>query len=53
MKVFKFTKKKIITITAICSCLVLVFICTKSFGMQHYYNELSWPFIAVSIAGDW
>lgn len=38
MKVFKFTKKKIITITAICSCLVLVFICTKSFGMQHYYN---------------
>lgn len=34
----KISKKKIIAITASISCLVLVFMCTKSFGMQHYYN---------------
>lgn len=38
MKSIKITKKKVIALTAIFSCVVLIFICTKSFGIQHYYN---------------
>lgn len=38
MKIFKITKKKgIILSTVIISCL-LIFACTTSFGMQHYYK---------------
>lgn len=34
----KISKKTLIVLTVTLSCLVLVFMCTKSFGMQHYYN---------------
>lgn len=38
VKNIKFTKKKIIIITAIASSFLLIFLCTTSFGMQHYYK---------------
>lgn len=38
MKFLKLDKRKIIILTSVISCLVFIFICTKSFGMQHYYN---------------
>ena len=38
LKNIKFTKKKIIIITAIASSFLLIFLCTTSFGMQHYYK---------------
>lgn len=38
MKFLKNNKKKIIIFVSILSCFVLIFVCTTSFGMQHYYN---------------
>lgn len=38
MKFIKMNNKKIIIITSIISCVILVLVCTTSFGMQHYYN---------------
>ena len=38
VKNIKFTKKKNIIITAIASSFLLIFLCTTSFGMQHYYK---------------
>ena len=38
MDFVKNNKKKIIVFISILSCFVLIFVCTKSFGMQHYYN---------------
>lgn len=38
MKFIKLKKKKIIILTSIIFCAILIFVCTKSFGMQHYYN---------------
>ena len=38
MKFLKLNKKKIIVLISVLSCLILVFVCTTSFGMQHYYN---------------
>ena len=38
MKFLKNNKKKITIFMSILSILVLIFVCTKSFGMQHYYN---------------
>lgn len=38
MNFFKLNKKKIIILTSIFSCIVLILVCTTSFGMQHYYN---------------
>ena len=38
MNFLKKKKKKIIVFLSILSCFVLIFVCTKSFGMQHYYN---------------
>ena len=38
MKFFNLKKKKIIIITAIVISILLIFVCTTSFGMQHYYK---------------
>lgn len=38
MNFLKNNKKKIIIFISVLSCFVLVFVCTTSFGMQHYYN---------------
>lgn len=38
MKIFKMTKKKIIVLSTIVISFVLIFVCTTSFGMQHYYK---------------
>ena len=38
MNFIKHNKKKIIVFLSVLSCFVLIFVCTKSFGMQHYYN---------------
>ena len=38
MKILKFTKKKAIIISTITIYFILVFVCTTSFGMQHYYK---------------
>ena len=38
MNFLKNNKKKIIIFISILSIFVLIFVCTKSFGMQHYYN---------------
>ncbi len=38
MNFIKNNKKKLIIFLSILSCFVLIFVCTKSFGMQHYYN---------------
>ena len=38
MKFFKDNRKKIILFLTILSIFILIFVCTTSFGMQHYYN---------------
>lgn len=38
MKIFKMTKRKLILITTIMISTLLIFVCTTSFGMQHYYK---------------
>ena len=38
MKIFKLTKKKIIIISLTTLSFILLFVCTTSFGMQHYYK---------------
>lgn len=38
MKFLKNNKKKITIFISVLSVFVLIFVCTKSFGMQHYYN---------------
>ena len=38
MKIFNMTKKKLIFITTITLCTLLIFAFTTSFGMQHYYK---------------
>lgn len=38
MKFFKLTKKKIIILSTIIISFILIFACTTSFGMQHYYK---------------
>ena len=38
MKIFKFTKKKAIILSTIAISFILIFVCTTSFGMQHYYK---------------
>lgn len=38
MKKIKLTKKKAIIFTSIISSLLLILVCTTSFGMQHYYK---------------
>lgn len=38
MKILKPTKKKIIILCSILSAFILIFACTTSFGMQHYYK---------------
>lgn len=38
MKIFNITKKKIIIISSITLCFLLLFTFTTSFGMQHYYK---------------
>lgn len=38
MKFFNLKMKKIIIITAIVISILLIFVCTTSFGMQHYYK---------------
>ena len=53
MKIIKIKKSVILKIIILFIFVITLTKLTSSFGMQHYYNELSWPFIAVSIAGDW
>ena len=38
MKILKMTKKKTITLSIIAVSLLLIFVGTTSFGMQHYYK---------------
>lgn len=38
MKIMKFTKKKLILTLSLASAFILIFACTTSFGMQHYYK---------------
>lgn len=38
MKIFNMTKKKAIFIATITICSLLIFVCTTSFGIQHYYK---------------
>lgn len=38
MKIFNMTKKKVILISSLIISSLLIFVCTTSFGMQHYYK---------------
>ncbi|MCR5146486.1 MAG: SH3 domain-containing protein [Clostridia bacterium] len=38
IKHLKFTKKKFVIFTAVTATFLLLFLCTTSFGMQHYYK---------------
>lgn len=38
MKIFNMTKKKVILISILIISSLLIFVCTTSFGMQHYYK---------------
>lgn len=38
MRIFNMTKKKVILISSLIISSLLIFVCTTSFGMQHYYK---------------